>query len=164
MGATPASSNTTPKKSQYFGHQTDESDPETEVDEEGSGYEGEETDAVSSTPVSEEAEGDEDDYSEEEASSRRPTGRKKDGNASGASKGQELWRPGVKTGLGPGKQVLIKIPKARESGKTPYKDDTIHPNTMLFLRDLAGNNDREWLKSEPSYLGAAFQVVTGSDD
>lgn len=52
----------------------------------------------------------------------------------------------MKTGLAPGQAVFIKLPKAREPGKTPYQDSTIHPNTLLFLRDLKANNDREWLK------------------
>jgi hypothetical protein len=74
----------------------------------------------------------------------------------------ELWRPGVPTGSEPGTQVIIKKPKARDAGKTPYTDSTIHPNTMLFLKDLAANNDRGWLKSEFSslkpqlYIPAAF--------
>lgn len=61
-------------------------------------------------------------------------------------KGEELLKPGVKTGLGPGTQVVIRRPKARMAGDTSYSDGTIHPNTMLFLRDLAANNKREWLK------------------
>lgn len=59
---------------------------------------------------------------------------------------KELWREGVKTGLGPGKEVFIKKPKARDAGDVPYQDHTMHPNTMLFLKDLAKNNEREWLK------------------
>lgn len=47
-----------------------------------------------------------------------------------------------------GTQVIIKKPKARPAGKTPYKDETIHPNTLLFLADLKSNNKREWLKSK----------------
>ncbi|KAL4904696.1 hypothetical protein BDW74DRAFT_27773 [Aspergillus multicolor] len=60
---------------------------------------------------------------------------------------KELWREGVKTGLGPGKEVFIKKPKARDPGDTPYADDTLHPNTMLFLKDLAQHNERQWLKA-----------------
>jgi hypothetical protein len=59
---------------------------------------------------------------------------------------KELWKPGAK--LVPGTQLVIKKPKARDAGDTPYTDDTIHPNTMLFLKDLATNNDRQWLKCE----------------
>lgn len=65
-----------------------------------------------------------------------------------AGKGNELWRQGVKTGLAPGTQIVIKKPEPRTAGSTQYADDTIHPNTMLFLGDLKANNDREWLKSE----------------
>lgn len=63
-----------------------------------------------------------------------------------ALKGKELWREGVRTGLGPGKEVFFAKPKARETGDTPYQDETLHPNTKLFLEDLAQNNDRQWLK------------------
>jgi hypothetical protein len=64
------------------------------------------------------------------------------------TKENDLLRPGVKAGLGPGTEVVIKKPKARSAGKTPYRDDTIHPNTMLFLEDLKANNERQWLKSK----------------
>jgi hypothetical protein len=64
------------------------------------------------------------------------------------SKGKELWRQGVSTGLAPGTQIIIKRPKPRTPGKTPYSDITVHPNTVLFLKDLKANNDREWLKSK----------------
>jgi len=67
----------------------------------------------------------------------------------GKLRAKDLSRPGVKTGLGPGTQVIIKKPKARDVGDTPYSDETIHPNTMLFLQDLAANNNRQWLKSKP---------------
>ena len=62
----------------------------------------------------------------------------------------ELWKPGAK--LAPGTQLIIKKPKAREAGDTPYADETIHPNTMLFLKDLAANNDRQWLKCKSIHL------------
>ena len=65
----------------------------------------------------------------------------------GRDKGDELWRQGVKAGLGPGTEMVIQRPKPRDAGKVPYTDATIHPNTMLFLGDLKANNDREWLKS-----------------
>lgn len=71
----------------------------------------------------------------------------------------ELWRPGVPTGSEPGTQVIIKKPKARDAGKTPYTDSTIHPNTMLFLEDLAANNDRGWLKSEFSSLKPQLYIL-----
>jgi hypothetical protein len=50
--------------------------------------------------------------------------------------------------LAPGLEVRFKRPQARKAGGTPYMDETIHPNTFLFLADLAANNDREWLKCE----------------
>lgn len=69
-----------------------------------------------------------------------------DDDAVASLKEKELWREGVKTGLGPGKEVFIKKPKARDAGDVPYQDHTLHPNTMLFLQDLTKNNDRERLK------------------
>lgn len=62
------------------------------------------------------------------------------------SENKALWKAGAK--LEPGTQVIIKKPKARPAGDTPYHDHTIHPNTMLFLKDLAANNDRQWLKCQ----------------
>ncbi|KAI9791362.1 MAG: hypothetical protein M1835_000379 [Candelina submexicana] len=143
---------TTPKKSQYFGNTANgPSDTEnasaTEIENEESGYSDEDKSAsLMSTPPETEEEEEEDDYSEE---GTRPNKRSKGAGAgprATVKKGQELWRPGVKSGLAPGQEVLIKLPKARGPGATPYEDTTIHPNTMLFLEELKDNNDREWLK------------------
>ena len=92
--------------------------------------------------------------SEDNASKRRrkkPTSASKRVSTSSSGlpsrgKGNELWREATK--LEPGTEVIIKKPKARPAGKTPYKDDTIHSNTLLFLQDLKENHDREWLKRE----------------
>ncbi|KAE8372239.1 hypothetical protein BDV26DRAFT_104516 [Aspergillus bertholletiae] len=64
-----------------------------------------------------------------------------------ALEGKQLWKEGVRTGLGPGKEVFIKKPKARAAGAVPYQEHTLHPNTFLFLLDLAENNERVWLKA-----------------
>ena len=151
---TSVTSNSTPKKSKYF-ERSGSSEPESEIEKEESGYEDDDEFAsvVSSPEESEIENEDEDDYTSEEESPKRK--RKKPGRKSNAGngviaipgkKGQELWRPGVKADAEPGEAVYIKLPKAREAGKTPYTDTTIHPNTMLFLKDLQENNDREWLK------------------
>lgn len=66
---------------------------------------------------------------------------------------KELWREGVRAGLGPGKEVFIELPEARDPGDIPYEDHTIHPNTLLFLKDLKVNNDRGWLKSKVIHCG-----------
>ena len=148
------SSKTTPKKSPYFEH-PDSSDPESEseIEQEASGYEDEDESAslVSSPPESD-VEGESyEDASEDNAPRKRRKGRpaKSNGNsqfASAGKKGQELWRPGAKVDAAPGEAVFIKLPKAREAGKVSYTDSTIHPNTLLFLKELRANNDREWLK------------------
>ncbi len=153
-----AASKTTTKKSQFFYHESSTSDIESEINNEESGYEDEDASisAVSTPPesdINDEEEEEEDGYASEDARPKKRRIGGKSGNpvtavTPKAAKGQELWRPGVKTDLAPGEAVFIKLPKAREAGKTPYKDQTVHPNTMLFLRDLKGNNDREWLKGE----------------
>jgi hypothetical protein len=40
----------------------------------------------------------------------------------------------------------VPLPVAREAGEVEYEDETVHPNTFLFLADLKRNNRREWLK------------------
>ena len=148
------SSKTTPKKSPYFEHSDSSNhDSDSEIEEEASGYEDEDESAslVSSPPESDVEEQSADDASDDDAPKKRNRGKaaKKNGNGivtSAGKKGQELWRPGAKIDAAPGEAVFIKLPKAREAGKIPYKDNTIHPNTLLFLKDLRANNDREWLK------------------
>jgi hypothetical protein len=126
-------------KSRYF-----ESKAKVESEVEG--------DPEASSVVEEESESE--DISDEEEQTTR---KKKTASSSGTKsqsipasgvRGKELWRQGVNTGLAPGTQIVIKKPKPRATGKTPYSDDTIHPNTMSFLKDLKANNDREWLRSE----------------
>lgn len=164
----------TPTKSKYF-HTEDsiaKEEPLSEPDEpvspspelEDSGYEDEDASATEPSDQEMEEEEDDDDLVEDSEDSERP--RKKQKRSSGTTsktktskktvitvaKGQELWRTNVKTGAGPGVQVIIDKPKARPAGKIPYQDHTIHENTMLFLKDLAKNNDREWLKMhDPDY-------------
>jgi hypothetical protein len=58
----------------------------------------------------------------------------------------EYLKPGAE--LPEGTRLMIERPKARSAGKTPYKNETIHPNTLLFLQELAANNERNWLKSK----------------
>ena len=159
---------TTPKKSQYFTDSTP-SEPESEIEAEASGYEDEDASvsAVSSPPDSEDEE-DEDDHVSSEEENRKSKRKAKKGQSAKKAvtnrksvvedgvvaatakaiiqKGQELWRPGVKSDLAPGEEVFIKLPKARGDGGVKYKEGIIHPNTMLFLGDLKANNDREWLK------------------
>lgn len=120
-----------------------ESDDATS-DDNGSGYEDEEPNETSEDEP-------EDESSEED---EKPTVRRKSGvsvkkstptSAKGRPKTKdEIWQ----SGAAPGTQMIMKKPRARSPGDTPYTDETIHPNTMLFLKDLAANNDRQWLKSK----------------
>lgn len=140
----------TSANSAYF--ERDSDNEENDDTEKESGYEEEAASSNASSPASESD--NEVVSSEEEDVKSRKKGKggipKKETVVAvrGKTKGKELQRPGAK--LPPGVQLIIKKPKAREAGATPYADDTIHPNTMLFLKDLAANNDREWLKSETS--------------
>lgn len=155
----------TPTKSQYFSKAANEVDQDLsednaneDEDEDFSSAPEDDLSAYGSAADSEHGDDDDDDDNDdeeyeseiEEPKSRRKSTSKRSGavTSTKSSGGGELWREGVKTGLGPGQQVIIKKPKARPAGKVPYSDDTIHPNTLLFLKDLKGNNNREWLKSE----------------
>ena len=165
-----------PIKSDYFSHGSSE-------DEDGDAEDAVDSPDFESSELNSMSEEDEleveSDISEEEedtrvmlkrsrgpASAKRyteKTSNKKSGGKAIQSSKSELWRPGVPTGLKPGTQVVIKKPKARDAGKTPYTGSTIHPNTMLFLEDLATNNDRGWLKSE-FLLASHFQNVSEPSD
>ncbi|OQV07714.1 hypothetical protein CLAIMM_12109 isoform 2 [Cladophialophora immunda] len=154
----------TPTKSKYFQEPDSEDDDdldtmEDEDEDEESGYEDHDasgTDQPSTEePDTEDDDDDDDDDSDEQTKrKRKPVSKNRSGIVGGVQavanavleKGKELWRPGVKTGLGPGKQVFIEKPKPRGDGGIKYVAEKIHPNTMAFLKDLKANNDREWLK------------------
>jgi len=152
LSAKPAS------KSKYFREEHSEDDQEL-LSEEFSEFE-----EVESSVASEGEDEDWEDDGFEDSKARRSRQNRNHGKAKneesisqkgksktvGKLRAKDLSKPGVKTGLGPGTQVIIKKPKARDAGDTPYSDETIHPNTMLFLKDLAANNNRQWLKSKPS--------------
>lgn len=165
-----AGKNVTSERSKYFeGPNSDEDSEEAQAgtgsireEEEASGYEeGDVSDSLASIapssapfPYSEEA------YNSDDAPKRRrkklANGRKS-GRASAdtqstaggvVERDKELWREGVKAGLGPGKAIFIERPRPRGDGGIKYVPGRIHPNTMAFLGDLKANNEREWLKSQ----------------
>jgi len=170
----------TPTKSQYFIKHTndsarskkkkaddsaDELAPDDDEDELSSSAPEEDLSEFGSAHDSDDAEDDDDNDDDEyeseieESKSRRKSSSKKAATGKVRSvSGGELWREGVKTGLGPGQQVVIKKPKARPAGKVPYSDETIHPNTLLFLKDLKANNNREWLKSKFDLLSSMIPI------
>ncbi|KAI9838975.1 MAG: hypothetical protein M1819_004183 [Sarea resinae] len=162
-GSSAASQKVTAKKSRYFTKGSDEDELAESASEDSqdaaSNYEA--TDDVASASADgedEDEDEDEDEYESDADSKPKKRGRPKQTNGMVrvvGAKGQEMWRTGVKTGLDPGQEVYIELPKARKPGKTPYKDETIHPNTFLFLKDLANNNDREWLKMHDADYRAA---------
>ena len=147
LGKSPASK-PTPTKSKYFEHSEDEDEEDDSAGEEASGYEDE--DASEEGEPSEASSEDEFD-SEEETKVKAKRGRKPTKRNSTAeqvlSSKNDLWREGVKTGLGPGKAVYIERPKARGDGGIKYVPKKIHPHTLEFLKDLKKNNDRIWLKA-----------------
>lgn len=161
-GATATSPQSTPKKSKYFADSDDEEDEEEEGESEdqdsASGYEDEDApeSQYSGSPSDgdsdddDEEEDNEDDYDSEEDRKKSKRGRKtkqKGDPVDGVAGKKDLWREGVKTGLGPGKAVYIEKPKARGDGGIKYVPERLHPNTLEFLRDLKTNNDRVWLKA-----------------
>lgn len=151
------------KRNDVVGLASEESTNRPDDTDDGSEFGNAETAASSPEESIAEEEDEDDDFTSEDEQPKRNIKRRSaagikgkpkqdtSGNKStpdkGKGKGKELWREGVETGLEPGVEVIIKKPKARPAGKIPYKDETIHPNTMLFLSDLKKNNDREWLKS-----------------
>lgn len=146
----------TTKKSKYFEPESS-AGPDTEFsdsagEESGSAYEEKEVESSSA----QESEPEEPSDSED---SKKPRTKGKQGRAAtsdeDALKGKELWREGVRTGLGPGKEVFFTKPKARDAGNVVYQDETLHPNTKLFLQDLAKNNDRQWLKGGHTHIPGA---------
>lgn len=152
----PGNIKATPTKSKYF-EDPDSDDVEegreTEDDAAESGYENEDASAADDSIADGSDEEEDDDDSEEEVKARKSNKKKRPSGGGGKStlatvidKGKELWRQGVSTGLGPGKQVFIEKPKPRGDGGIKYQPEKIHPNTMEFLKDLKKNNDREWLK------------------
>ncbi|ETI23200.1 hypothetical protein G647_04997 [Cladophialophora carrionii CBS 160.54] len=149
----------TPTRSKYFHELDSEDDNVGDNGDDDSGYEDEDASAQEA-PSSDESLDEDDDDSEQDVRKRKAKSKKAPKGAGGLGaavsavieKGKELWRPGVKTGLGPGKQVFIEKPKPRGDGGIKYLPGTIHPNTMAFLKDLKANNDREWLKMhDPDY-------------
>lgn len=154
-------------------------EPETDTDDAGDGIKKKKTltddeqDSVAASDY------EEDDGTKEPSSESEPdaTGSDEDGTTKRTPRGRpakslpihkkkadesELWKPGAK--LEPGTRLVIKKPKARDAGDTPYLDHTIHPNTLLFLKDLAANNDRKWLKCEYLQLSLvknAFGAIRG---
>ena len=158
-GSSPASTrslrpNRTPKRSQYFEEETSEDDSASNNDA-LSGYE---EDSVSQSSLTEEEDGEghsDSDTAPPKKRMKKRVSQQSSNSLANGPKHKDLWRPGVKTGLGPGTQVVIDKPRARSPGKTPYRAEQVHPNTMLFLQDLVKNNDREWLKMhDPDYRTA----------
>lgn len=145
----------TTSKSKYFaedsepGVESDEPDESDESDQSvGGSSESAYEELKEESSSADEAQPEEPSDSEEDTKKASTRGKQRQNTGSGTKtlKGKELWREGAKIDLKPGQEVVIAKPKARDAGNTPYQDETLHPNTRLFLIDLADNNDRQWLK------------------
>lgn len=151
----------TPKKSIYFEHSEDSDgnseDVATSAEESESGYE----DEALSIAESEDTPPEDDDYNSEKDKKMLQGGRKAKQKATSAEQmiggKNDLWREGVKTGLGPGKKVFIEKPKARGDGGIKYVPERIHPHTLEFLKDLKNNNDRVWFKAHDADYRASWK-------
>ena len=117
---------TTPKKSKYF--ENPDSDEEEEQSSSDGGEEsdfdelenlvGSETSTIESVSEDEDEVVTEDDSGEDIKKKKRgrATPRKPGVIANAIQAGKDLWREGVKVGLGPGKAVFIEKPKPRGDG------------------------------------------------
>jgi len=152
----------TPKRSKYFEHFGEDAedgsdDPGSEAEEPESGYE----DQDNSVAETEESSLERDDYESEEDKKKLKRGPRAGQKANSAEQlvntRNDLWREGVKTGLGPGKQVFIEKPKARGDGGIKYVPERIHPHTFDFLKDLKKNNDRIWFKAHDADYRASWK-------
>ncbi|PKS11456.1 hypothetical protein jhhlp_003220 [Lomentospora prolificans] len=55
------------------------------------------------------------------------------------------------------KVTVVKVQSLRPDGGVEYRDDFLHKNTSLFLKDLKAHNEREWLKSNDREFRRAQQ-------
>ncbi|KAJ5427395.1 hypothetical protein N7465_002465 [Penicillium sp. CMV-2018d] len=153
----------TTSKSKYF-EPEDSDEPDSDSDASAGESAGSVYEEAKEESPAEEAEPEELSDTDEDAKKKpnvRGKQRQSINNGSDLVKGKELWREGVRVGLEPGQEVIIAKPKARDAGKTPYQDETLHPNTKLFLIDIASNNDRQWLKAhDPDYRTAKKDFET----
>jgi hypothetical protein len=66
-----------------------------------------------------------------------------------------------KKGKGGKWEMVIELPREKDPGDVEYRDESVHPNTLEFLRELKRNNRREWLKfhDAPYRLVLSFHFV-----
>ncbi|KAH7013513.1 hypothetical protein EDB80DRAFT_863465 [Ilyonectria destructans] len=57
----------------------------------------------------------------------------------------------------PPKVTFIPLPKLLDHGGIEYEDAKLHPNTVLFLKELKANNRRPWLKSHDAEYRRALK-------
>ncbi|KAJ6151295.1 hypothetical protein N7470_007889, partial [Penicillium chermesinum] len=150
------SGKSTSKKSKYFeADSSDEPSSDSEDGDSGSAYEGNESEA-SPDPESEELQD-----SEEEVRAKGGQ-RRKGGSGAKADPGKELWREGVRTGLGPGTEVFIPKPKPRDAGGVKYQDETLHPtrsfSCWIWPRTMTDNGSK--VSHDPDFRAAKKDFET----
>ncbi|KAI8719982.1 hypothetical protein NCS52_00442200 [Fusarium sp. LHS14.1] len=57
----------------------------------------------------------------------------------------------------PPRLTIIPLERLRDAGEIEYVDFRIHPNSLLFLKDLKENNNRAWLKAHDGEFRRAFK-------
>jgi hypothetical protein len=160
-GTSHVKATTLPTRSKYFEPTSDEdikAVSESSRDENGnSDYEDED---ASDSPDSPEDEASDASSVESKPKKRSQPIKSTSATSTRHGRAKDFLKTGADTGFEPGTQVVIKKPKARDDGGIPYVNDAIHPNTMLFLKELAENNDREWLKSKCIYYVGTFPAYS----
>ncbi|KAK7967112.1 uncharacterized protein PG986_001389 [Apiospora aurea] len=77
-----------------------------------------------------------------------PKGRSKAAAAAAASGHGEASDDDDDDEFDEGNRVTFEpLPQLRDTGGIEYEDTRIHPNTLVFLKDLKANNKRSWLKA-----------------
>ncbi|CAK7265348.1 hypothetical protein SEPCBS119000_001466 [Sporothrix epigloea] len=105
-------------------------------------------DAYQEDEEDEEDEDDEEEDGDEEETKSANNKRKRSNQADSDSDGDGGSAP---------RRTFIPHKKLRDLGGVSYFDDTVHPVSMAFLKDLKANNRREWLKDNDAEFRRAQQ-------
>lgn len=134
-------------KSPYFDHPSESDGSEGERSDTGSDFEEAKSDADASPEDDEDAVEAEEEEEEKPAKSSKKRSRRSSNAAASQSKPAKMMK--LK-----GKEVFIPFEQS-SAGDIDDVDDQIHPSTLVFLADLARNNNRGWLHERDSIYRAA---------
>ncbi|CAK7240618.1 MAG: hypothetical protein STHCBS139747_002063 [Sporothrix thermara] len=130
----------------YEEDEDDEDDDEEGEDEvEGGGDDGEED------------EGEDEEIETKTKANTTSKSKSKNKNSSGNKKRADPDDDSDDDDEGGPRRTFIPHKKLRDLGGVDYSDHTVHPVTMLFLKDLKANNRREWLKGNDAEFRRAQQ-------